>query len=272
MIIHSGKIAFTADRNEEIFAIGDMHGLIENLKEALEIIKTTPRIPGRRRVVVYTGDLIDRGPKPLACIDAAMDTAEITGADEVKWLMGNHEQMLATAIGPVGGPEFVLETLGEKQNTAGEIWYSNGGAALIAQHGHWNLPKILGARRHAWITSLDKFYVSGSVLFIHAGVPLYRTLADIEADCDDIDLSDGGFRENNHWAWVREPFLKFEAGADGHDGFFVVHGHTPINSDPVRDSLNQIARARLNIDGGSFRTGKIRMVQVIDDQVTLHEI
>ena len=58
------------------------------------------------------------------------------------------------------------------------------------------------------------------------------------------------------------------APGEGHHGFFIVHGHTKPDYDTI--SINeQIRRYRLNVDGGSYDTGEVRMVRIVGNQATL---
>ena len=50
--------------DEQIFAIGDVHGQAVTLKKTLERIAEIPGV-GLPRHLVFTGDIIDRGPENL---------------------------------------------------------------------------------------------------------------------------------------------------------------------------------------------------------------
>ena len=65
--------------------------------------------------------------------------------------------------------------------------------------------------------------------------------------------------ESNHWTWVREPFLSATPGPQGFSGYFVVHGHSPSDLGFTRGHAEQIARFRLNLDGGSGHTGRAKL-------------
>ena len=51
------------DKDKEIYVIGDIHGNLDTLLKLIEIInKNNPE------VVIFLGDIVDRGPKQLECL------------------------------------------------------------------------------------------------------------------------------------------------------------------------------------------------------------
>ena len=109
----------------------------------------------------------------------------------------------------------------------------------------------------AWLGGLQAHYRSGGVLFVHAGVNPKIALdtflsAPWSLPLDRID-------ERAHWAWVRAPFLDHKPDERGFSGYFVVHGHTPLDRGHTRGAAEQVARFRLNLDGGSAMTGQAKM-------------
>ncbi len=63
-----------------IVVVGDVHGCIEELDELLKVIQYNPA----KMRLVFLGDLMDRGPDPVACVRRVREL----GAD---CIMGNHE-------------------------------------------------------------------------------------------------------------------------------------------------------------------------------------
>lgn len=61
--------------------VGDVHGCIEELNE---LLKTIQYDPSRMRLI-FLGDLLDRGPEPVACVRRVREL----GAE---CIMGNHEE------------------------------------------------------------------------------------------------------------------------------------------------------------------------------------
>ena len=245
---------------DEVLAIGDIHGEAGLLDALLAHAATLP--PQGRRVLVFTGDLIDRGPASLVALRLVVEACARVGAAETMALMGNHEQMLLCAL--AGAPERRLH--------AYALWISNGGDALLEEvlgrdwersHSPARLRAALGDA-FAFVQGMRSHCRSGDVLFVHAGLsptmPLDAFLA------VPWDVAFDTLHEAEHWAWIREPFLD----APSHEGLFVVHGHTPYDN-AGRVGGKTVARDRLNLDLGSTRTGMARMARFVGREVTIYD-
>jgi len=247
-------------REVEIFAVGDIHGRPDLLRALLDEAAREPRRRDRR-VILFLGDIVDRGPDSLGAIDLAIEAAEQIGADESIYLMGNHEAMMRLALDPKSPWDDALDAL--------ETWLFNGGGAVVRQFAHFEVSPpgpeelltvirvALPERVRDWLWSLKSHWRSNQVLFVHAGVnPRMEIGAFLAADWN-TPLA--GLDQERHWAWIRWPFLEHQPGAQGFAGLFVVHGHTPNDGSPKATPELQIARFRLNLDVGSGLTGMARM-------------
>jgi bis(5'-nucleosyl)-tetraphosphatase (symmetrical) len=67
--------------NKVVVAVGDVHGCIEELDELLKKIQYNPN----QMRLVFLGDLLDRGPEPVACVRRVREL-------KVECIMGNHEE------------------------------------------------------------------------------------------------------------------------------------------------------------------------------------
>jgi serine/threonine protein phosphatase 1 len=244
----------------EIFAIGDIHGRPDLLAALLDAASAAPRREPHRKVV-FTGDLIDRGPDSLGAIDLAIGAGGFIGADETIALMGNHETLMRMALDPATPAGVAIDAL--------KTWMANGGDEVLvefvdADRPPASLAELLEAARaclplriERWLAELQPHWRSGEVLFVHAGVnprfPQERFLA------APWNTPLASLDEDRHWAWVRAPFLSFEPGPGGWDGCFIVHGHTPNDARRTASHAEQIRRSRLNLDGGSAMTGVAKM-------------
>jgi serine/threonine protein phosphatase 1 len=244
----------------EIFAVGDIHGRSDLLGALLDEAARQPR-RAARRVLVLLGDLIDRGADSLGAIDLGLEATDRTHSDETVALMGNHEAMMRLALDASTPHIDALDAL--------QTWIVNGGDKTLAEFLRFSatpadLEDLLGDARRSlpphvrdWLVGLKSNWRSGGLLFVHAGVNPHVDLESFLAEPWNAPLESLG--GDQHWAWVRRPFLSAAPGPEGYSGYFVVHGHTPndLRSDPSH--AEQIQHFRLNLDSGSVMTGVATM-------------
>jgi serine/threonine protein phosphatase 1 len=249
----------------EVFAIGDIHGRSDLLAALIDEAAREPKLRDKR-VIVFLGDLIDRGPDSLGAIDLAISAKARLDADEAIALMGNHETIMRLALDPESSWDDAIDAF--------DLWLGNGGDRTVAEFLKTEAPPdtlddmlnearaSLPPRVLAWLTSLRPSWRSGQILFVHAGVnPEVELEAFLGAPWNTpLAKLDEGL----HWAWVRRPFLDHRPRANGFSGFFVVHGHTPNDGRPKASHADQIARFRLNLDAGSAMTGVAKMAIIRD--------
>lgn len=218
------------------YVVGDVHGRLDLLEALLGKIEAD--IGARRGtevVLVFVGDLIDRGPSSAGVVERLRNYQK----DGVRtiFLLGNHEEVLLRILA------------GEAELISG--WLRFGGAECLRSYGvdpaqlkglddAQALALIEGAIPPEHVEFLRSFgdtFRFGDYLFVHAGVrPGVELAAQSQKDL----------------RWIREPFL-----LDHSDhGFVVVHGHT-ISSE-VEELPN-----RIGIDTGAYATG-ILTALVID--------
>lgn len=201
---------------EQLFAIGDVHGQSEALEAALNAISNCPSDSPARHLI-FLGDLIDRGPDSMGSVKLAMDAYSQAGVDLVTLLPGNHELMLLDGLLE---PDLYLSA-----------WLYNGGDALIkeldpdctAQNLSDVADIVWDAFDHDFLLRMTKgptWHLAGDLLFVHAG---------LQPEVEPVSfLSQRRFwANNNHWAWIREPFLSWRGGWGPEGAWVVVHGHTP---------------------------------------------
>jgi serine/threonine protein phosphatase 1 len=220
----------SAPPDTRIYAIGDIHGradLLEKLQA--RIARDADRAAEGRKVVVYLGDYVDRGPDSAGVIDRLID-GPLDGLEQV-FLMGNHE-------------DFFLQFLQDPE--VGPLWVSNGGDATLASYGlagaqaygakdmaalsralHDTLPD----RHLEFLKGLSVSHREGDYFFVHAGI---RPGVPLDRQCEEDLL------------WIREPFL---ASPDDRD-VVVVHGHTPVE-------LPEVHSNRIAVDTGAVWSGRL---------------
>ena len=221
-----------------VYAVGDTHGCAERLRELhARILEDAADSSAGRRVIVYLGDYVDRGPDSRQIVELLLHEP-LPGFEPVH-LKGNHEDML-------------LRFLEDKSVCL--HWMQYGGDATCRSYGIEPLSAPAVADRSGWLqerlraglpqdhldflNGLRLSHVEGDYLFVHAGVR--PGTAPDEQVAEDL-------------MWIREPFLASRAD----HGKVVVHGHTPTES-PVR------RRNRIGIDTGACYGGPLTAL-VLED-------
>ena len=228
----------------QVFAVGDVHGQADVLGATLNAICQIERSSDVRRLI-FLGDIIDRGPASLRAISLVLEAAQVAAVDEVVLLPGNHELMLLDGL---DAPQMYLSD-----------WLDNGGDALIQEADPGcTAPTLLElaeiARAAVGDAFLDRvrtgptWHSEGDFLFVHAGVSPYQDITTFLNKPRLLAL------DNDHWAWVREPFLDWKKGWNGP---VIIHGHTPAvrgigNIDAFAAQADQIVtKHRLCLDAGA---------------------
>lgn len=132
---------------KRLFAIGDIHGCFDLLKELLEN-KIQLQKPDK---LILLGDYIDRGIQSKEVIDYIIDLKE-KGIDIVP-LLGNHESMLLDAYNNEG--------LTYK-------WIQNGGSTTLKSFNITSL-KDIEPKYIEFFKGLSYYFALNEYLFVHAG-------------------------------------------------------------------------------------------------------
>ena len=235
--------SFRPPSGTRLYAVGDIHGRADLLARLQEMIRAdAEQAPEQRKVVVYLGDYIDRGPdsaeviglliaRPLSVADA--------GIEEVH-LIGNHEAMMLSFL---------------KDPQEGMLWLMNGGDATVASYGldlaepggrpvsleamSRALFVALPASHHRFLAGLSLSHLEGDYLMVHAGIR------------PGVPLQEHSARDI---LWIRREFL--DSALD--HGVLVVHGHTVSERPQVRPN-------RIGIDTGARFTGCLTCLVAHDE-------
>jgi len=225
----------TGARGHRAYCVGDIHGRLDLLDQLLAAIDDDlRRRPAHKTLLVFVGDLIDRGPASAQVVER-LRTYRHRGVRPV-FLLGNHEEVLLRIVG--GDASLIAD------------WLKFGGAECLKSYGVdprdlKNLDEaatqsiVQAAIPVEHIKFLNSFVDTcrfGDYLFVHAGIRPGIAL-------DQQRQSD--------LRWIREPFL-FD---DTDHGFVVVHGHTI--SDEIDERPN-----RIGIDTGAYRTGVLTALAI----------
>lgn len=225
-----------------VYGVGDIHGRYDLLKSMLAQVAadSVERAHGRRPMLVFCGDYIDRGPQSAEVIEALV-WLKARGEVEVHALKGNHEQGLL---------KFIEEPLN------GAPWLRNGGVQTLESYGvqlpasgeaevdyvavRDELLRKMPASHLRFLETLELMLEVGDFVFVHAGVRPGAPLAE---------------QTERDLLWIREAFLE---APDPHEKI-VVHGHSWFEPRP------QVRGNRMGIDTGAYMTGVLTAIRVDDD-------
>ena len=217
-------------RGYRAYAVGDVHGRLDLLDQLLAAIdEDVRRRPPRKALLVFLGDLIDRGPDSRAVVERLRTFRH----DRLKpyFLAGNHEEVLLRLL---KGERGILSS-----------WLQYGGAECLRSYGFdpeklelrneraalSAIRNVIPAEHASFIGGFADTLRFGDYLFVHAGIR------------PGIDIS---MQSQSDLRWIRSPFLDDKTD----HGMIVVHGHT-ICSDV------EMEPNRIGIDTGAYRTGRL---------------
>jgi len=226
-----------------LYAVGDIHGRTDLLRALHRLIaEDAARRNAGRKVIVYLGDLVDRGRDSRGVIDMLL-ASPMPGFDCVH-LRGNHEDALLHFLEDIA---------------AGPGWFAFGGEETVASYGvRRPLPSedeeelrrvqrefrlALPAAHRKFLEGLKLSHAEGDYFCVHAGVKPGVPL----------DQQDG-----HDLMWIREEFLASKEDF----GKVVVHGHT-ITREP------ELKRNRIGIDTGAFATNRLTCLAVEGTERTI---
>jgi serine/threonine protein phosphatase 1 len=231
---------FTIPPGQRIYAVGDVHGRDDLVRQLLATIEADNAARGpAHTTLILLGDLVDRGPDSASVVARAMQQEDRW--DAFHWITGNHEEAFLLALSGdlealrffcrFGGEETIL-SYGLDKASLRAMDYPELAAVL---------PTLVPASHMAFLESGDSSVQIGDYLFVHAGIRPGVRVADQK-------LSD--------LRWIRQPFLD----DDRDHGLYVVHGHT-ITQEPDRRTN------RLGIDTGAYASNRLTAVGLDGNQL-----
>lgn len=222
-------------RGHRAYAVGDIHGRLDLLDRLLAAIHADLRArPSRKTLLIFVGDLIDRGPSSAQVVER-LRTYRHEGVQPV-FILGNHEEVLLRILS--GETKLIAK------------WRQFGGSQCLQSYGvdiaqlsemdaQAALSVVRAAIPREHLEFLESFVDTcrfGDYLFAHAGIRPGIPL-------DQQSQSD--------LRWIRDPFLY----DDSDHGFVVVHGHTITSELEERPN-------RIGIDTGAYRSGILTALAV----------
>jgi serine/threonine protein phosphatase 1 len=133
--------------NKRLFAIGDIHGCFESLKE---LVENKIQLQKDDKLILL-GDYIDRGDKSKEVVDFIIELQE-KGFDVIP-LIGNHEAML-------------LDAFADDKNIS--KWIQNGGDKTLKSFEISSVEDI-ESKYIKFFKGLRYYYSFEEFLFVHAG-------------------------------------------------------------------------------------------------------
>lgn len=211
---------------QPIYAVGDIHGQIEQLDRVLRLIEADG---GPDAQIVFLGDYVDRGLNSKAVVQCLSDG--VSAGRNWICLKGNHDRYLTRFAADM--------TIFDPRTRTGLVWLNPrlGGDKTLLSYGiigeeGMPLEPIFDEAQHLvpqqhlrFLESCPLYHETDALLFVHAGVRPGIAMDQQEED----DL-----------LWIRDGFLDHK----GSFGKLVVHGHTALDHP-------EHAGNRINLDGGA---------------------
>jgi len=227
------------------YVIGDVHGcFVEMLTLLIEIKADIAKADTGKAVIVFLGDLIDRGPKSKEVLDFLLEYNP-NYADTV-FLTGNHEEVFLNVL---AGHVSALQS-----------WFEFGGRSCMRSYGVGNLGEVLSEperllariqkavpKSHVdFVSGFQDYFIYGNFLCVHAGirpkVPLKK-------------------QDSKDMRWIREKFLTYTKPHP----YRVIHGHTIVEEPEVLSN-------RIGIDTGTYNGGMLTAACIVGDDVTFLQV
>ena len=204
-----------------IYAVGDVHGMSYLLGDMIARVESDAANHGRPALVIFLGDVVNRGPATREVIDRLMAGPRRRG-DRWIVLRGNHEQSFLDAF---------------LDNAAFGRFLRKGGVQTALSYdvkrrdmSRVALQACVPQEHLDFLNSTPLSCRVGELLFVHAGVERGKPLDDQDAET----LMN-----------IREPFLSSPHGLP----YLIVHGHVPSGGSPV------VTSGRICVDTGAVTTG-----------------
>ena len=208
-----------------VYCISDIHGYYTDFMTLLD--KVSPR---ESDIIYVLGDIIDRGPESAQMLKWAINESN----NNVKFLLGNHEDMSAAAI--MSDPEYI--DLRMQDN-----WSYNGGSETIQQlltetTVEWRINELV-----PWLQNLPLYDVINvkdqQWMLVHAGFDCSGFDKEIQVSCwrdgnydrfsrqEEVDLKEYGFGMQfaQDLLWSRYEWISYRKPSP----VSTVFGHTVIS-------------------------------------------
>ena len=253
------KPAPFALNGETVFAVGDVHGCLDEMTTLLDTIAMLAAESRAPRRLVYLGDMIDRGPSTIGVLKKWAEPAEARGVERIDRVICNHDILMLLAIrGEALASKATTMWLGER--TGGDKVLAEMRAAVRdpnARPGYALAAEAFGENTMRLMLAQRSHVTVGNAVFVHGG---------LEGGTDNDAFLSTPWTAGTHarWAWITKGFLDWQGGFGG---ALVVHGHTPPAKHwPLAkmEDPHLFLHDRLGLDGGSALTGIVAGAEIRD--------
>lgn len=221
---------------QPLFVIGDIHGEMDLLEKMLEEIDGAIGVVKLSNpLLVFVGDLIDRGPNSADVLQRMFELTTEFPTNVVS-LMGNHEQMLL---------DFLDAPIARHSR-----WMKNGGIETCESFGLKIPPEIgdpllvaealseaMGDELLDWMRIRPLMHRSGNITCVHAAVDPSKSL---DKQSERVLI------------WGHPDFLS----STRKDGQWIAHGHTVFD-------MPSIADHRISVDTGAYASGTLTCAVIL---------
>lgn len=220
-----------------VYVVGDVHGCLPQLKALEKMIEADAGSDYDAALIVYVGDLVDRGPDSASVLDR-VSFRHATGPRRIA-LFGNHEQMMLKFL---------------KDPNSKSSWLAFGGIETLASYGihsdpergwemspknwRYQIDANIPAAHLEFLAQMPCSVQVGRYFVSHSGIDARKPLA--EQTMRDLLWSD--------------PFTENPA-----EDITVIHGHTVVPQVEINPQ-------RINVDTGAYATGRLSAVCLAPDK------
>jgi serine/threonine protein phosphatase 1 len=222
--------------DQPLFVIGDIHGEVDLLEKMLERIDgAIGLIKLSNPLLVFVGDLVDRGPNSAEVLRRVMELTTEFPTNVIS-LLGNHEQMLL---------DFIDAPIARHAR-----WMRNGGVETCQSFGLKVPPEIgdplivadalmdaIGDEMLDWMRIRPLMHTSGNITCVHAAVDPGKSLDN---------------QSERVLIWGHPEFLT----SNRNDGQWIAHGHTVFD-------MPSIADHRISVDTGAYVSGTLSCAVIL---------
>ena len=209
-----------------IYAIGDIHGELGMLEQALRWIEKDGGLDAH---IIFLGDYVDRGPDSKRVLDLLIQGQKL--CRNWVFLKGNHDRMFDWFLQTpsLSDPHLFIDLSWLHERLGGQNTLKSYGLHFKNRYRlnelHLAALEVVPDNHHKFLTNCQLSYENKDLYFCHAGIKPGVALQNQREE----DL-----------LWIRDEFHHFRGQHDK----IIVHGHTPLDGATHYNN-------RINLDSGS---------------------